>query len=188
MQGKQKLFLPYHQKTILETVLEQLGPSHCSEVIVVASPLTYDQISAMPTACLPAGRGITLISNADHKQGMTTTIQCGVRTASSDTSGYMICLGDMPRITTEEYNHLITKFSDGFNTDPKAILLPFYQGQKGNPVIFSSVYRDDILKHREMEGCKAIVQANSSHLIKVEMEKDHVLVDVDTPGDYEGLL
>ncbi len=100
----------------------------------------------------------------------------------------MICLGDMPRITTEEYNHLITKFSDRLNTNPKAILLPFYKGQKGNPVIFSSVYRYDILKHREMEGCKVIVQSNSSHLIRVDMDSDNVLLDVDTPESYQTLL
>ncbi|MEQ8715837.1 MAG: nucleotidyltransferase family protein [Cyclobacteriaceae bacterium] len=187
MQGRQKLFLPYRNNTILEQVVTELLDSKASEVIIVSSPLTHDQIKAMSFACQPAGKGITLVTNPDHKLGMTTTIQKGVEAASPATDGFMICLGDMPRIITMEYDKLLDRFSEKHRENPKSILLPFYQGQKGNPVIFSSFYREAILTHTDMEGCRGIVQANSAHLTKVEMQNDHVLVDVDTPGDYERL-
>ncbi len=182
MQGRQKLFLPYRNKTILEQVVTELLDSKASEVIIVSSPLTHDQIKAMPLA------GITLLCNPNHKQGMTTTIQHGVKVASVDNYGFMICLGDMPRITSQEYDDLLDQFSEKHRENPKSILLPFYQGQKGNPVIFSSFYREAILTHPDMEGCRGIVQANSAHLTKMEMQNYHVLVDVDTPGDYERLV
>ncbi|MEQ9298781.1 MAG: nucleotidyltransferase family protein [Cyclobacteriaceae bacterium] len=184
MEGQQKLFLPYREKAILEQVVAELLTSQVSEVIVVSSPLTHDLIKAMPTACLPADRGITIVSNPDHKHGMTTTIQCGVKLAASDSDGFMICLGDMPRITTSEYDQLINSFASSYAEDSKAIVLPFHKGQKGNPVIFSSAYRQAILAHQDMEGCRGIVQDNLAHLSKVKMQNDHVLVDVDTPGDY----
>ena len=181
MQGQQKLFLPYRNKTLLEQVVTELLASKASEVMIVSSPLTHERIKSMS---LP---GITLVSNPDHRQGMTTTIQKGVQAAGQDADGFMICLGDMPRITTSEYDQLINAFSSSYLEDSKAILLPFYEGQKGNPVLFSAVYREDILKHQDMEGCRGIVQSNKTHLTKVPMNTDHVLVDVDTPGDYEGL-
>ncbi len=181
MHGRQKLFLPYRNNTILEQVVTELLDSKASEVIIVSSPLTHDQIKAMPLA------GITLLCNPNHKQGMTTTIQKGVEAAGPATDGFMICLGDMPRITSQEYDELLVRFSAKYHENPKSILLPFYQGKKGNPVIFSSFYREAILTHTDIEGCRGIVQANSAHLTKVEMQNDHVLVDVDTPGDYEEL-
>lgn len=187
MEGQQKLFLPYRKRTILEQVVAELLASLVEEIIIVSSPLTHHQIKGMPTACLPAGRGITLVSNPDHKQGMTTTIQCGVKSAASDSDGFMICLGDMPRITSSEYDQLVNSFTSSHAEDSKSILLPFHKGQKGNPVIFSSTYRQAILVHQDMDGCRGIVQANLAHLTKVSMETDHVLVDVDTPRDYEGL-
>ena len=181
MQGQQKLFLPYQEKTILEQVISELLVSKATEVIVVSSPLTHAKIKAMSLS------GITLVSNPDHKLGMTTTIQKGVQAASSGINGHMVCLGDMPRITTAEYDQLISSFNVSYADDSKAIFLPFYQGQKGNPVIFSAAYREDILAHQDMEGCRGIVHSNLSHLTKVAMETDHVLVDVDTPEDYERL-
>lgn len=181
MQGQQKLFLPYRNKTIFEQVVAELLASKASEVIIVSSPLTHERIKSMS---LP---GITLVSNPDHTQGMTTTIQKGVQAAGQDADGYLICLGDMPRITSEEYDQLIKAFASSYAEDSKAILLPFHQGQKGNPVIFSSSYRNAILTHQDMEGCRGIVQSNKTHLTKVPMTTDHVLVDVDTPRDYEGL-
>lgn len=181
MQGQQKLFLPYQGKTILEHVVSQLQASSVDEIMIVSSPLTHDTIDGLS---LP---GIRLCCNPDHKHGMTTTIQRGVELASADSDGFMICLGDMPRITTAEYDQLINAFASSYAEDSKAILLPFHQGQKGNPVIFSCSYRNQILTHQEMEGCRGIVQSNQHHLIKVPMNTDYVLVDVDTPGDYEGL-
>lgn len=187
MKGKQKLFLPYRNKSILEHVISELLKSQATEVIVVSSPLTHEKIKTLPTACLSADRGITLVTNPDHEQGMTTTIQKGVQAADQNKDGFMICLGDMPRITTEEYDQLMSDFSNANEKDEKAIVLPFYKKQIGNPVILSSHYRTKILSHQEMEGCRGIVQANLSHLVKVEMSNDHVLVDVDTPRDYEEL-
>ncbi len=181
MHGRQKLFLPYRNNTILEQVVTELLDSKASEVIIVSSPLTHDQIKAMPLA------GITLLCNPNHNQGMTTTIQHGVKMASVDNDGFMICLGDMPRITSEEYDDLLDRFSAKYHENPRSILLPFHQGQKGNPVIFSSFYREAILTHPDMEGCRGIVQSNSAHLTKVEMQNDHVLVDVDTNLDYQNL-
>jgi molybdenum cofactor cytidylyltransferase len=66
-------------------------------------------------------------------------------------------------------------------------VLPFHDGKKGNPVIFSSFYRDQILKHKETEGCKEIVQQHRQHVVKVGITSPFVLQDVDTPSDYEKL-
>lgn len=59
--------------------------------------------------------------------------------------------------------------------------------KKETPVIFASHYRDAILQHQEMEGCKAIVQQNKEHIHWIEMNSPHVLQDMDSAQDYERL-
>ncbi|MDV7390572.1 NTP transferase domain-containing protein, partial [Arthrospira platensis SPKY1] len=107
--------------------------------------------------------------NPDYQQGMTTSIQKGVEAASPDAAGYMICMSDQPFLQSSEYDLLIQAFTDAFSSDPACIVLPFYNGQKGNPVIFSRHYREAILAHQEMEGCKEIVQAGKAHVVRQEM-------------------
>jgi len=100
----------------------------------------------------------------------------------------MICLADQPLITTEEYNQIIEAFEMAYQTNPKCIVVPFFEGKKGNPVIFSNYYREAILSHQAPEGCKGIIQANQKHIVKIDMPTNHILTDIDTPKDYEQLL
>ena len=93
----------------------------------------------------------------------------------------MICLGDQPNIKTPTYDVLL----DAFSSNPAAIVLPFYQGEKGNPVILPKFFRADILAHEEPEGCKRIVQANKDLVIQVDVDDPGVLQDIDTKTDYE---
>jgi CTP:molybdopterin cytidylyltransferase MocA len=63
-----------------------------------------------------------------------------------------------------------------------------YNNEKGNPVVFSSSYKEEILKHTDMEGCKTIVQSNNQHIQWLDMETDHVLQDLDYPEDYKKII
>jgi len=50
---------------------------------------------------------------------------------------------------------------------------------RGNPVIFSSIYKDKILAHKGLMGCKEIIKQNSEQVLEVEIIH-HVLRDIDT--------
>ena len=78
--------------------------------------------------------------------------------------------------------------SAAYLENPNAIVVPYFNGQKGNPAIFSTQYQADILAHEQMDGCKAIIQQNQQHVVKVNMPTNHTLVDIDTPKAYEELL
>jgi CTP:molybdopterin cytidylyltransferase MocA len=66
--------------------------------------------------------------------------------------------------------------------------VPRYKNEKGNPVIFSPYYKDAILEHKEMEGCKTILQSNKENIFWVDMPTNHVLQDMDYYEDYEKLI
>jgi CTP:molybdopterin cytidylyltransferase MocA len=127
---------------------------------------------------------LKILLNENYEKGMTTSIQKGVEAANDDSLGYMICLSDMPFITPEEYTFLADAFFTILENDKQAIVQPIFEGNRGNPTIFSSFYKKDILGLTYTEGCKPIVQANKKHLYLVEMPTKSVLQDIDLREEY----
>ncbi|MEO6637668.1 MAG: nucleotidyltransferase family protein [Ginsengibacter sp.] len=180
MGSKNKMLLPFDGKTVIEKVVKNIVASGIEDIIVVTGRdalQVHDLLQYSP---------VKIIHNDDFTRGMTTSIQKGVYSANGN--GYMICLGDMPFITSEEYKKLSDAFEQERLNDQACICIAVYQKQKGNPVVFSTHYKDMILQHANMEGCKEIVQAHKQHLYPVEMPTVNVLTDIDTLADYEDAL
>lgn len=182
MGEQDKLFLKYKGTWIINHVMQNLWGCNQSELVIVMNNNDNDLLNGQKTD------KIQVVVNSDFKKGMTTSIQAGVAVASDKATGYMICLADQPLMKKEDYNEIIERFELLVMHDAKSIVVPFYKGVKGNPVIFSAAYQDAILAHQNMEGCKEIVQANQQHVYRIGMSNDHILRDVDTPEDYEGLV
>jgi molybdenum cofactor cytidylyltransferase len=175
-----KLLLPYKDKTIIEVTLGNILAAKVDEIIVVTG-FEAEKVKAAIHR-LP----ITTVYNENFVEGMTKSIQCGIEHAKE--SGYMICLGDMFTVTKDEYALMKKTFEETSIANSKYIYIPRYKNEKGNPVIFSPYYKDAILEHKEMEGCKAIVQANKENIFWVDMSTYHVLQDMDYYEDYVKLI
>ncbi len=173
MGEENKLFLPIGGKPMIEWVIQHVGSAGVDEIILVGSELSLDRLKKFENT------RTKVVDNPDYQSGMTSSIQAGVEMAAGD--GYMICLGDQPNIKTPTYDVLL----DAFSSNPAAIVLPFYQGEKGNPVILPKVFHADILAHEEPEGCKGIVMANKELVIQVDVDDPGVLQDIDTKTDYD---
>lgn len=173
-----KLTLPYSSCTILETIIIALQGSDINEIIVV---LGHEREAIK--ALLSSYKGIVFCYNTQHLTGMTSSIQTGIKSTSKLSNGYLICLSDMPFLETDDYNSLLKNISG-----EKEILLPFYQNKKGNPVYFSSHFKEDILDHKERDGCKEIVQNNKTFTRKVFFDNNHILKDIDTSDEYGDLF
>ena len=185
MGDENKLFLPYQGESLLGNVIDRAGSANVSEVIVVTSPLLEEQVERINEH---RGRNFKTVINKDFQKGMTTSIQCGVRSSYKESCGWMICLGDMPKIVTAEYDRILDQFIHTNRDDPRAIAVPYFGDEKGNPIIFSSSYKTEILAHCQKEGCREIVKQNEAHVVKVSMDTGNILVDVDTKRDYQRLM
>ncbi len=201
--GKEnKLLLPLAGKTMLETTIGNLMEAGIDGLsILVVTGHEAERVRAA-IQHLP----VMIIHNPSYEQGMTSSIQAGVRAAVSPTDtgraitqlpgtvradeeksipdGYMICLADMPWIKSADYALLAAAFRTRSVQDPKFICLPGYGPNQGNPVIFSSFYRHEILACENPEGCRDIVRANGRSVYRVMMPDDTILKDIDGPDDY----
>jgi molybdenum cofactor cytidylyltransferase len=175
-----KLLLPYEGCTVIERVVEKVCAAGLGEVIVVTghqSDKVKKVLQKYP---------VKFVHNPNYSLGMTTSIQEGVKEATGD--GYMICLGDMVQITSKEYGWLKIRFERVVQVDKASIVLPLFNHAKGNPVLFSSLYKNKILQHTNMNGCCNILEENKNSIKYIEMPSNHVLKDINSFNDYYQLV
>ncbi len=187
MGEENKLLLPFGGSTVLETTIGNILTAELGETVVVVG---HEAENVLPVLNKVVGvKNLRTTLNLDYETGMTSSIQAGVRMAGNDSeTHYMICLSDMVLIKPTEYQYLKNQFLDILKRDDKAIVLPVFNGKKGNPVIFSHFYKNDIFNLTYTEGGKPIVQANPDSVYFVEMPSDSVLKDMDNKADYERML
>ncbi len=176
MGAKNKLLLPFKGSTFIEHVVNELLQSNVNEIIVVLGH-EKDKIKQLFTQ-----KKMIFTVNENYNSGMTSSIQSGVRAASKSTDGFLVCLSDMPFLTTTDYNKILAS-----STENKEIILPFYHNQKGNPVYFSKDFKEEILNYKEPEGCKGIIKNNPSFLVKIPFDNAHILKDIDTEEEFLGI-
>ena len=178
--GQNKMLLPFGNSTVIRCTVNALALIPLKEIIVVTgrdADLVSDALEGM---------AVRILKNNEFELGMTSSIQRGV--AEAQGLGYMICLGDMPLISTSAYISLIENFTFALSVAQAPIIVPVYLNTKGNPVIFHQQYRSAILAHAEPEGCRNILLENPSEVVKVDMKEPHVLMDIDSPADYARML
>jgi molybdenum cofactor cytidylyltransferase len=183
MGDRNKLLLPFRGKTLIEHAVDTLLESKIGEVVVVVG-YEREKIEEVLESRTSA---ITIIDNPLYNDGMSTSIHAGVTAASNETEAIMIYLADQPLMEPADINQLIDAFYDA-RSENRSIVVPFYQGRRGNPVILDARFKADILDVVGDIGCRRIIKLNPDKVFVVEMDTDHVVRDIDSPADYEDLL
>lgn len=181
MGRENKLLLPFGDKTMLETTLDHILASGADEVVVVVGH------EAEKIRALLQHRPVKVTFNPDFATGMTSSIQAGIREASPHAEGFMICLSDMPLIQAATYRLLMEVFIEKKRAEERIIVQPVFENTPGNPVLFSGLYKDDLLALDFPEGCKPLVQSNKAFVVRVDVPTDAVLRDADTPDAFEAI-
>lgn len=182
MGSANKLLLPFGDRTFIEHSITKYLATQVDEVIVVVGHENKDVLAKIEYI-----DGIKTVVNSRYKEGMTTSIQAGVKESNPKTNGYLIAPTDLPFITIDEINQVIQEFRKNYNRDDKLIAVPNFNNQDGHPIIFSNAHKTAILNHTIMSGCKQIKKDNPHHVIRVHLDKGEFLVDIDTKEDYNNL-
>ena len=175
--GQAKLLLPWQGKPILEHVLDQLLHSQVDEIILVLGHEAKQMREKIPA------QGIKIAINPDYQEGMSASLRQGLMIIDEKAEAFLVVLGDQPGISKEIINQLIQAFHRPRH--PKGIILPTYRGIRGHPVLFSSQYRQEVLKLKGDVGGRQILADHPEDILGVEMDTDDVLQDIDTPEDYQ---
>jgi len=120
---------------------------------------------------------VDIVSCADAALGMGATIRCGAR-ASSPTTGWLIMLADMPYVQVSTVDSVTHALLDGAD-----IARPFFQGQPGHPVGFSTRLANTLRYCDPHSGLKKVIQQHGSQMARIEVNDPGATHDVDYPAD-----
>ena len=124
------------------------------------------------------GRDITFVENSDYANGLSTSVIHGLNALPDDVNAFLVCLGDMPRITPAQIDRLIAAFDP---IESRAICVPTFQGKWGNPILFDRRFIEEIKSLTGDRGARSLLDSYPELVCEVEMSDDSVLIDVDTP-------
>jgi molybdenum cofactor cytidylyltransferase len=179
--GRNKLLLRFRDQALIVRAVDTLLASKIDEVIVVLG----HEIEAARTEL--KGKPVRLVQNPDYRDGLSTSVRTGVEAVSPQADGIMIYLADQPLLEPADINQIVAAFTDAKKVN-KSIVVPFFEGERGNPVVLDASLRVAILGIVGDVGCKGVIKRYPEQVYILEMENDHVVRDVDDIQAYERLV
>jgi len=122
-------------------------------------------------------------------EGMGSSIAHGVRTLLAARSnemprGILICVGDLPGLESSVVEAVIAAFQKDEDADAKRICVPTHtSGRDGHPVLFGARYFEALCALAGDRGARGIVDRAGDAVVRVPIDSDGILRDVDTPED-----
>lgn len=149
-----------------------LGSTACRVVVVTGHE---GERVAKALADLP----VELVHNPDFAAGLASSLRAGLEPLDRGppVAGALICLGDMPRVTSTHLDQLISAF------DPVAapIVVPTCERKRGNPVLWASQYFSELRQLRGDVGARSLLEQHGEQVTFLALEDPAILLDVDTP-------
>ena len=179
MQGQHKLLLPVDGQPAVRRTVSALAAAGPEEIVVVTGFRGRAVMEALVD--LP----VTFQSNPRYEEGQMTSVAAGVAALRAPCSVVLVCLADQVLLETADYRELI----DAFAAMPRgSILIPVFNGQRGNPVAFSASYAAEVISGHVNPGCRKLIAEHPDEVFIHEAAHDRFIIDMDTPEDYAVIL
>ena len=169
-------------KTLLGVTIEGILKSAASEVIVVLGHLAQAVARSLNE---DVRSKVKLVVNEHFREGQSTSLKAGLRAASSDSEGFLFVLGDQPFSGPDLADAIIQRYI----VTGGRIVAPFCGERRANPVLFDRVLAEELLQVKGDVGARQVVERHRNEVVRVEIPVDHshLLTDVDSAQDLEGL-
>lgn len=184
--GKNKLALPWGKRTVLEATMRIVDSYAFDKKMVVLGyqrDIWYDKWEKVIENCTFDWE---VIENPIYAQGQGTTVakvgeHLALNFAYRNYDGVMFFLGDEPLLEEETICQLIEEWEN----DKEKIVVPVFEGKRGNPTIFPKWSFKDLMKLNADEGARSLIENNPDKVVFVDVEDRGVIADLDTEEAYE---
>jgi molybdenum cofactor cytidylyltransferase len=144
----------------------------CGDVVAVVRPA--DTAAQRTLHALLAAHGAQLVLCTDADLGMGHSLACGIR-ARIDVAGWVIALADMPAVSVRTIAAIRDAIAGGQDT-----AAPVFRGERGHPVGFGRVCRDELLALEGDSGARSVLAAHPPLLL--DTDDPGCLHDIDRPS------
>jgi molybdenum cofactor cytidylyltransferase len=173
--GRPKQLLPFGEQTMLERVVDTLLSAGVGEVVVVLGH------EAERVRAVLGDRPVQSVINAAYRQGMLSSVKCGVRAVGTVYDAALFALGDQPHIEPAVVSEVIR----AYRTGNAGIVIPRYGAKKGHPIIINlQKYRQAIIGLPEDAGLNALMQEHADDVRLIDVATEDIIRDIDVPDDY----
>jgi molybdenum cofactor cytidylyltransferase len=174
--GSPKVLASLGGTPLVRHVVDRLQRASIDDIVVVVGGEIDDVQQAL------SGTRARLVVNADPSAGQAESIRVGIQFAHSHAEAILIALGDQPRIDVAVIDQLIIAWRTGRGR----IIVPFYNGQRGNPVLFDRSMRGDLMALTGDQGARQLMTTHANVVYRLDIDADAPR-DVDTPDDLREL-
>ncbi len=171
MGGPNKLMARFDGEPLVRRSAEQALASKAGPVIVVTGHRSEEIRSAL------AGLKVEFVHNPDFADGLATSLKAGLAAVPDDAGGALVLLADMPGVSRGVIDRLVDAFHA--RTAP-AIVLPTFDGKRGNPVLWGRAFFPELLEVTGDTGARHILARHEDSVERVEIGVA-ASIDVDTP-------
>jgi molybdenum cofactor cytidylyltransferase len=173
--GQLKQLLPIGGQPMVRRVVEAVCAAGLAQVIVVVGAQAGEVEQALVT--LPAD----VVVNERWVEGMSTSLRAGLQALGPEIQAALIVLADQPALTPNLLRTLVARY----RATGAPVVVPFYQGQRGNPVLFDRSLFPELLAVEGDQGGRTLLARHEEEMERVEIDEPAANLDVDTRGDYE---
>lgn len=172
MGAENKLLAELGGKPMVRHVAEAVAASKAESMTVVLGH-EADTVRAALADLKPS-----YAYNPDYAEGLSTSLKSGIAALGEDVDGVIVCLGDMPMVSTAILNQMIAAFDP---VEGRAIVVPTRRGKRGNPVLFAKRFFEEMGRVSGDVGARHLIGNHEDLAVEIEVDDESVLTDIDTP-------
>jgi molybdenum cofactor cytidylyltransferase len=152
--------------------VEAICGAGCGEVLVVTGYMSDHVVAALRD--LP----VQFVHAEDYALGMGHSLAAGVRAAQKISGGFLITVGDLPRLSAVPVREVLAHFVSG---DGRYHVVPTWRGQRGHPVVLGSWIRSGLESLTGDIGARSLLQTpeERQRIHFMETEDEAVVKDFD---------
>ncbi|MBI5301570.1 MAG: putative selenium-dependent hydroxylase accessory protein YqeC [Chloroflexi bacterium] len=177
MEGRVKQLLPLRGKPLIRNAVDLAAKSPAQQIIVVLGAHAEEIRLAIHDA--PA----QVIVNSNWASGHASSIRAGLLAVSPYVDAVLFVNADQPLLTPRVLEQIIQRRHE---TDAH-IVVPFYAGKRGSPVLFDRTHMDALLQLTGEQGGREVLNLYRDEIARVDFDDARLGFDVDTPADFAQL-
>jgi molybdenum cofactor cytidylyltransferase len=175
--GAFKPLLPLGEATVLERAIRAFRGAGIDEVYVV---IGYRAEELLPIVERLEAKPIR---NERYEEGMFSSVLAGLRALANSSEAFFLLPVDTPLVEPSSIGAMLrTREESG-----AAVVYPVFRGRRGHPPLVSRSCYPDILSFGGQGGLRAALRRFDASAAEVELHDAGIVLDIDTPGDYEAL-
>ena len=154
-------------RSMVERCIEGMYDA-CDRIIVVGG-FEYGHLRSL----VERFAKVESIENKSYQKEMFTSVKAGLFRSRGDRC--FVIPADIPLVPPRVYKQLLTTQAD--------VVVPSFRGRNGHPVCLSRVILSRILREPDDSSLQDILKVIGMRTVEVDAEE--ILLDVDTPQEYD---